>query len=154
MFEAMIMNREINNPMYRWAWPRRSPPASFSPFGFTRTLGLDVNLLFCPGRFLFENQSPAHVYYRWKLYTILQVSCHNEGALTCSGTGLCCDGERTTRSQGEAPAKWRTDDFRMFKNGSLWRPPPLNPYLHGPYDDGDDEDEEEEGVKKGALKEE
>ena len=24
-------------------------------------------------RFLFENQSPAHVYYRWKLYTILQV---------------------------------------------------------------------------------
>lgn len=42
----------------------------------------------------------------------------------------------------------------MFKNGSLWRPPPLNPYLHGPYDDGDDEDEEEEGVKKGALKEE
>ncbi|XP_029003899.1 U2 snRNP-associated SURP motif-containing protein isoform X3 [Betta splendens] len=93
MFEAMIMNREINNPMYR---------------------------------FLFENQSPAHVYYRWKLYTILQ---------------------------GEAPAKWRTEDFRMFKNGSLWRPPPLNPYLHGPYDDGDEEDEEEESSKKGCLKE-
>uniref|UniRef100_A0A3Q3NK24 U2 snRNP-associated SURP motif-containing protein n=1 Tax=Labrus bergylta TaxID=56723 RepID=A0A3Q3NK24_9LABR len=94
MFEAMIMNREINNPMYR---------------------------------FLFENQSPAHVYYRWKLYSILQ---------------------------GEAPAKWRTDDFRMFKNGSLWRPPPLNPYLHGPYDDGEEEEEEEEGCKKGSLKEE
>uniref|UniRef100_A0A3Q1AI53 U2 snRNP-associated SURP motif-containing protein n=1 Tax=Amphiprion ocellaris TaxID=80972 RepID=A0A3Q1AI53_AMPOC len=94
MFEAMIMNREINNPMYR---------------------------------FLFENQSPAHVYYRWKLYSILQ---------------------------GEAPAKWRTDDFRMFKNGSLWRPPPLNPYLHGPYDDGEEEEEEEEGSKKGCLKEE
>ncbi|TKS87681.1 U2 snRNP-associated SURP motif-containing protein 140 kDa [Collichthys lucidus] len=94
MFEAMIMNREINNPMYR---------------------------------FLFENQSPAHVYYRWKLYSILQ---------------------------GEAPGKWRTDDFRMFKNGSLWRPPPLNPYLHGPYDDGDEEEEEEEGSKKGCLKEE
>ncbi|XP_077365063.1 U2 snRNP-associated SURP motif-containing protein isoform X1 [Festucalex cinctus] len=93
MFEAMIMNREINNPMYR---------------------------------FLFENQSPAHVYYRWKLYTILQ---------------------------GEAPVKWRTDDFRMFKNGSLWRPPPLNPYLHGPYDDGDDEEEEEDSLKKGCLKE-
>uniref|UniRef100_A0A3Q3C4H2 U2 snRNP-associated SURP domain containing n=1 Tax=Haplochromis burtoni TaxID=8153 RepID=A0A3Q3C4H2_HAPBU len=84
MFEAMIMNREINNPMYR---------------------------------FLFENQSPAHVYYRWKLYSILQ---------------------------GESPAKWRTDDFRMFKNGSLWRPPPLNPYLHGPYDDGEEEEDEEE----------
>ncbi|XP_041823801.1 U2 snRNP-associated SURP motif-containing protein isoform X3 [Melanotaenia boesemani] len=94
MFEAMIMNREINNPMYR---------------------------------FLFENQSPAHVYYRWKLYTILQ---------------------------GESPAKWRTEDFRMFKNGSLWRPPPLNPYLHGPYDDGEEEEEEEEGNKKGCLKEE
>lgn len=93
MFEAMIMNREINNPMYR---------------------------------FLFENQSPAHVYYRWKLYSILQ---------------------------GEAPAKWRTEDFRMFKNGSLWRPPPLNPYLHGPYDDGDDDEDEEEGSKKGCLKE-
>uniref|UniRef100_A0A673CP67 U2 snRNP-associated SURP domain containing n=1 Tax=Sphaeramia orbicularis TaxID=375764 RepID=A0A673CP67_9TELE len=94
MFEAMIMNREINNPMYR---------------------------------FLFENQSPAHVYYRWKLYSILQ---------------------------GEAPAKWRTEDFRMFKNGSLWRPPPLNPYLHGPYDDGEEEEEEEEANKKGCLKEE
>uniref|UniRef100_A0A3Q2XXD6 U2 snRNP-associated SURP motif-containing protein n=1 Tax=Hippocampus comes TaxID=109280 RepID=A0A3Q2XXD6_HIPCM len=93
MFEAMIMNREINNPLYR---------------------------------FLFENQSPAHVYYRWKLYTILQ---------------------------GEAPVKWRTDDFRMFKNGSLWRPPPLNPYLHGPYDEGEDEDEEEDSLKKGCLKE-
>uniref|UniRef100_A0A3B3D2I9 U2 snRNP-associated SURP domain containing n=1 Tax=Oryzias melastigma TaxID=30732 RepID=A0A3B3D2I9_ORYME len=92
MFEAMIMNREINNP-----------------------------------RFLFENQSPAHVYYRWKLFSILQ---------------------------GESTAKWRTDDFRMFKNGSFWRPPPLNPYLHGPYDDADEEEEEEEGSKKGCLKEE
>lgn len=56
--------------------------------------------------------------------------------------------------QGEAPGKWRTDDFRMFKNGSLWRPPPLNPYLHGPYDDGEEEEEEEESSKKGCLKEE
>ncbi|XP_036377036.1 U2 snRNP-associated SURP motif-containing protein-like isoform X2 [Megalops cyprinoides] len=94
MFEAMIMNREINNPMYR---------------------------------FLFENQSPAHVYYRWKLYTILQ---------------------------GDSPTKWRTEDFRMFKNGSLWRPPPLNPYLHGTFDDDEDDEEEEEAGKKGCLKEE
>ncbi|KAM8823244.1 U2 snRNP-associated SURP motif-containing protein isoform 3-T3 [Spinachia spinachia] len=93
MFEAMIMNREINNSMYR---------------------------------FLFENQSPAHVYYRWKLYIILQ---------------------------GETPVKWKTEDFRMFKNGSLWRPPPLNPYLHGPYDDGEEEEEDEDGVRKGSLKE-
>ena len=25
-------------------------------------------------RFLFENQSPAHIYYRWKLFSLLQVS--------------------------------------------------------------------------------
>ncbi|XP_015216761.2 U2 snRNP-associated SURP motif-containing protein isoform X1 [Lepisosteus oculatus] len=93
MFEAMIMNREINNPMFR---------------------------------FLFENQSPAHVYYRWKLYSILQ---------------------------GDSPTKWKTEDFRMFKNGSMWRPPPLNPYLHGSLDD-EDKESEEETTKKGSLKEE
>ncbi|XP_039616431.1 U2 snRNP-associated SURP motif-containing protein isoform X3 [Polypterus senegalus] len=93
MFEAMIMNREINNPMFR---------------------------------FLFENQSPAHVYYRWKLYTILQ---------------------------GDSPNKWRTEDFRMFKSGSLWRPPPLNPYLHGTADEQEKETLEEPS-KKGSLKEE
>ncbi|XP_036421289.1 U2 snRNP-associated SURP motif-containing protein isoform X8 [Colossoma macropomum] len=93
MFEAMIMNREINNPLYR---------------------------------FLFENQSPAHVYYRWKLYSILQ---------------------------GDSPTKWKTDDFRLFKNGSYWRPPPLNPYLHGtPEDEECDDDDEEESSKKGSLK--
>ncbi|TRY84162.1 hypothetical protein DNTS_026056 [Danionella cerebrum] len=96
MFEAMIMNREINNPLYR---------------------------------FLFENQSPAHVYYRWKLYTILQ---------------------------GETPTKWKTEEFRMFKNGSIWRPPPLNPFLHGTPEEEEeeeqDEDEDEEVCKKGALK--
>ncbi|XP_046718759.1 U2 snRNP-associated SURP motif-containing protein isoform X1 [Silurus meridionalis] len=93
MFEAMIMNREISNPLYR---------------------------------FLFENQSPAHVYYRWKLYSILQ---------------------------GDSPTKWRTEDFRLFKNGSFWRPPPLNPYLHGtPQEEENEEDEEEEAIKKGSLK--
>ncbi|XP_029473141.1 U2 snRNP-associated SURP motif-containing protein isoform X4 [Rhinatrema bivittatum] len=94
MFEAMIMNREINNPMFR---------------------------------FLFENQTPAHVYYRWKLYSILQ---------------------------GDSPTKWRTDDYRMFKNGSLWRPPPLNPYLHGMSEEQEVESFVEEPIKKGTLKEE
>uniref|UniRef100_W5KFI8 U2 snRNP-associated SURP motif-containing protein n=1 Tax=Astyanax mexicanus TaxID=7994 RepID=W5KFI8_ASTMX len=97
MFEAMIMNREISNPLYR---------------------------------FLFENQSPAHVYYRWKLYSILQ---------------------------GDSPTKWKTEDFRLFKNGSLWRPPPLNPYLHGTPEEEEgeeEEEEEEEGSKKGSLKDE
>ncbi|KAM3932207.1 U2 snRNP-associated SURP motif-containing protein isoform 2-T2 [Leptodactylus fuscus] len=94
MFEAMIMNREINNPMFR---------------------------------FLFENQTPAHVYYRWKLYSILQ---------------------------GDSPTKWRTEDFRMFKNGSFWRPPPLNPYLHGMTEEQETETFVEEPIKKGTLKEE
>ncbi|XP_053211968.1 U2 snRNP-associated SURP motif-containing protein-like [Panonychus citri] len=71
MFEAMIMNQEINNPIFR---------------------------------FLFDNQSPAHIYYRWRLYSILQ---------------------------GEHPSKWRTEEFRLFKGGSKWKPPPLNPFLEG-----------------------
>lgn len=108
MFEAMIMNREINNPMFR---------------------------------FLFDNKSPAHIYYRWRAYSILQ---------------------------GDSPTNYRTKDFRLFKNGSLWRPPPINPYQGG-LDDTDSEDElpyhksakvnqdtssakEEKGVK-GELKE-
>ncbi|MBW00610.1 U2 snRNP-associated SURP motif-containing protein, partial [Eschrichtius robustus] len=77
--------------------------------------------------FLFENQTPAHVYYRWKLYSILQ---------------------------GDSPTKWRTEDFRMFKNGSFWRPPPLNPYLHGMSEEQETEAFVEEPSKKGALKEE
>ena len=71
MFEAMIMNREINNPMFR---------------------------------FLFDNQSPAHLYYRWKLFSILQ---------------------------GDTPYTWRTEEYKMFKGGSTWRPPPMNPYTQG-----------------------
>jgi hypothetical protein len=39
-------------------------------------------------RFLFENRSPAHIYYRWKLFSILQ---------------------------GESGNVWSTEDFRMFK---------------------------------------
>lgn len=56
-------------------------------------------------------------------------------------------------SQGENPNKWRTSPFRMFRGGSLWKPPLLNPYLHG-----DEEIEEisypsqEEEPKKGHLK--
>ncbi|XP_013393846.1 U2 snRNP-associated SURP motif-containing protein isoform X1 [Lingula anatina] len=71
MFEAMVMNRELSNPMFR---------------------------------FLFENQSPAHVYYRWKLFSILQ---------------------------GDSPHKWSTEKFRMFKGGSFWKPPPVNTYTQG-----------------------
>lgn len=68
MFEAMIMNKELNNPLYR---------------------------------FLFDNHCPEHIYYRWKLFSILQ---------------------------GDSPTKWRTEKFRMFENGSLWKPPQCHQY--------------------------
>ncbi|XP_071542490.1 U2 snRNP-associated SURP motif-containing protein isoform X2 [Panulirus ornatus] len=92
MFEAMIMNRELNNPDFR---------------------------------FLFENQSPAHVYYRWKLFSVLQ---------------------------GDSPNRWSIKPFRMFKNGSIWKPPPLNPFLQGmPEELIKREEEEEDKNKKGSL---
>uniref|UniRef100_A0A0B7ALJ1 CID domain-containing protein n=1 Tax=Arion vulgaris TaxID=1028688 RepID=A0A0B7ALJ1_9EUPU len=71
MFEAMIMNRELTNPFFR---------------------------------FLFDNKSPTHTYYRWKLYSILH---------------------------GDSATKWRTEEFYMFMGGSIWRPPPINPFTQG-----------------------
>uniref|UniRef100_A0A182XJG0 U2 snRNP-associated SURP motif-containing protein n=1 Tax=Anopheles quadriannulatus TaxID=34691 RepID=A0A182XJG0_ANOQN len=71
MFEALIMTKEMDNPMYK---------------------------------FLFENESPAHIYYRWKLFSLLQ---------------------------GDTPGDWRTKEFRMFKSGSIWKPPPINFYTQG-----------------------
>eukprot|EP00795_Rhopilema_esculentum_P016431 gene16431-7840_t len=68
MFEAMIMNKELNNPMFR---------------------------------FLFDNKGHEHIYYRWRLFSILQ---------------------------GDTPQKWSQVEFRMFDGGSIWRPPPMNPY--------------------------
>uniref|UniRef100_A0A8C4NDW0 Zgc:163098 n=1 Tax=Eptatretus burgeri TaxID=7764 RepID=A0A8C4NDW0_EPTBU len=95
LFEAVIMSREINNPMYR---------------------------------FLFDNQSPAHVYYCWRLFSILQ---------------------------GDSATRWRTVEFRMFEGGSVWRPPPMNPYLQGMPEELESlfMEQEEEG-KKGSLKDE
>ncbi|XP_076053103.1 U2 snRNP-associated SURP motif-containing protein isoform X2 [Oratosquilla oratoria] len=92
MFEAMIMNKEINNPDFR---------------------------------FLFENMSPAHVYYRWKLFSILQ---------------------------GESPNRWSTKPFRMFIGGSIWKPPPLNPFLQGmPEELIKEEELEDKDNRKGSL---
>jgi len=84
MFEAMIMNREINNPAFA---------------------------------FLFDNKCPEHIYYRWKLFSLLQ---------------------------GESSIKWRTEEFRMFKNGSMWKPPPLA-------EEEKKEEKKEEPAKKGQL---
>ncbi|KAJ3093012.1 U2 snRNP-associated SURP domain-containing protein [Quaeritorhiza haematococci] len=63
MFEAMIMDREWDNPQFS---------------------------------FLFQNDTPEHVYYRWKLYSILQ---------------------------GDAKNKWPTESFQMFDEGPIWTPP-------------------------------
>ncbi|KAH8325208.1 hypothetical protein KR074_010483, partial [Drosophila pseudoananassae] len=71
MFEALIMIREMENPLFS---------------------------------FLFDNESPAHIYYRWKLFSLLQ---------------------------GDTPSEWREKDFRMFKNGPVWRPPIANFFTQG-----------------------
>ncbi|MEQ2173022.1 U2 snRNP-associated SURP domain-containing protein, partial [Goodea atripinnis] len=78
-------------------------------------------------RFLFENKSQDHVYYRWKLFSILQ---------------------------GESPTKWRTAEFRLFRGGSLWRPPILNSYTERCEEGAGIEEAApcEEEVKKGQLR--
>lgn len=96
VFEAIIMNKEKNNPEYR---------------------------------FLFDNKSQNHVYYRWKLFSILQ---------------------------GEPPTEWKTTDFRMFRGGSLWRPPVLNNYSLSDEERAEavEDTNPEEEVKKGQLRNE
>ncbi|KAH8372761.1 hypothetical protein KR009_004523 [Drosophila setifemur] len=71
MFEALIMIREMENPLFS---------------------------------FLFDNESPAHIYYRWKLFSLLQ---------------------------GDTPGEWREQEFRMFMNGPVWRPPIANFFTQG-----------------------
>lgn len=109
MFEAMIMNRELNNAQYR---------------------------------FLFENQSPAHIYYRWKLFSIMH---------------------------GDAQKEWLTKEFRMFKGegicwgmcgdscykllftgGSIWKPPIMNSYTAGMPDELVADDDSKD-ANKGSL---
>lgn len=61
--------------------------------------------------------------------------------------------------QGDSPYKWRTEEFRMFKGGSLWKPPPMNPYTQGMPEELVQEDYMEKvveqqmpsGPKKGQL---
>ena len=94
MFEAMIMNRELNNRVFQ---------------------------------FLFENQSPEHIYYRWRLYSLLQ---------------------------GDPKDDWKTEDFRMFKGGSLWKPPSMNLYANGMDESLMESNDKEEEIKpKSSSKE-
>ncbi|KAJ8917423.1 hypothetical protein NQ315_005469 [Exocentrus adspersus] len=54
--------------------------------------------------FLFDFQNPIHVYYRWKLYSILV---------------------------GDSKKDWCMKPFRMFKGGSIWLPPIAPNYSEG-----------------------
>ncbi|CAH8573433.1 unnamed protein product [Dicrocoelium dendriticum] len=65
-------------------------------------------------KFLFDYQSSEHAYYRWKLWSILH---------------------------GESVNNWRTDEFRMFECGPLWRPPPMNLFSGGMPEDLVEEDD-------------
>ncbi|PVV04415.1 hypothetical protein BB560_001093 [Smittium megazygosporum] len=49
-------------------------------------------------RFLFENESSEHVYYRWKLYSLLN---------------------------GDSTDHWSTKMFYMFSKGPIWYPPEI-----------------------------
>lgn len=97
-------------------------------------------------RFLFDNQSPEHVYYRWKLFSILQVSqprplshvhvyaCAYKCMVEIFSSSSCPftvvdKHARAVRDQGDSPETWRTEEFRMFENGSVWKPPPLKNLL-------------------------
>ncbi|CAG9859742.1 unnamed protein product [Phyllotreta striolata] len=54
--------------------------------------------------FLFDCKSPTHVYYRWKLFSILN---------------------------GDGPRSWSMREFRMFEGGSVWCPPATPCYTSG-----------------------
>ncbi|CAF0758801.1 unnamed protein product [Didymodactylos carnosus] len=92
LFEACIMNKEMNNAQYR---------------------------------FLFENQSSAHLYYRWKLFSVIQ---------------------------GDSVSSWRTEPFKMFTNGSTWIPPPLNQYTQGMPDEAFEKAKQEYDGVSAAIK--
>ncbi|KAM8835305.1 U2 snRNP-associated SURP motif-containing protein isoform 1-T1 [Synchiropus picturatus] len=80
-------------------------------------------------RFLFDNKTQEHVYYRWKLFSVLQ---------------------------GDSLTDWRTADFRMFRGGSVWRPPLQGSFCAAGEDQPGVEEqtgqEEQEEVKKGQLR--
>lgn len=48
--------------------------------------------------FLFEADSPESIYYRWKVFSLLQ---------------------------GDSETRWRTAPFQMFVGGPWWAPPPI-----------------------------
>ncbi|KAJ1972918.1 hypothetical protein H4R35_004408, partial [Dimargaris xerosporica] len=78
--------------------------------------------------FLFANDSPEHVYYRWKLFSIMQ---------------------------GDPVNNWRTKPFYMVEDGPLWIPPevPFDDHIVDKSDSDSEADElrEREVHPKGKL---
>ncbi|KAI8078079.1 uncharacterized protein B0P05DRAFT_544033 [Gilbertella persicaria] len=94
LFEAMIMDREFNNPTFK---------------------------------FLFDNTSSEHIYYRWRLYSL---------------------------SQGDTNQRWNDEPFQMFEGGPWWIPPELplmDKETAEPMFDTDDELADQDNVPKGTL---
>ena len=75
-------------------------------------------------RFMLDNQSPSHSYYRWKLYSI---------------------------THGKSVSNWSSQPFKMFKHGSFWQPPPLNRYTQESTDDSYEKVRQEFEIRKGNL---
>ncbi|KAL7327657.1 hypothetical protein PS15p_206060 [Mucor circinelloides] len=78
-------------------------------------------------KFLFDNTSPEHIYYRWKLFSL---------------------------SQGDTKSKWMDEPFQMFRGGPWWIPPELpvlDEHSEDPVFDTDDEVTEQDNVTKGTL---
>lgn len=55
-------------------------------------------------QFLFDYKSPTHIYYRWKLYSILN---------------------------GDSKTSWSMKPFKMYETGSIWIPPIALDYANG-----------------------
>ncbi|KAJ3278163.1 U2 snRNP-associated SURP domain-containing protein [Borealophlyctis nickersoniae] len=75
-------------------------------------------------RFLFDNNSEEHVYYRWKLYSVLQ---------------------------GDPKDRWQTEAFQMFDDGMQWIPPEV-PFVDemnsGESDESSETDESDSEVER------
>ncbi|KAG2171985.1 hypothetical protein INT43_001462 [Umbelopsis isabellina] len=71
--------------------------------------------------FLTNNNTPEHVYYRWKLYSLLQ---------------------------GDSKHHWRSEPFQMFAEGPWWIPPEIPFDNHGEVDEIENSSDEEEREKQ------
>lgn len=57
------------------------------------------------------------------------VYVHVDQHLTCRSTPTKISYQHVMfHVQGDSPTKWRTEKFKMFQNGSVWRPPQCHQY--------------------------